>query len=106
MMRSDELEKVIGGQIRALRISQRLTQVEVADRANVSLGALKHLESGAGATVHTMVKVLRALGRQDWLETLEPETRAFNPLDLLSARQRESRSERPRRVPRRKVGEP
>jgi transcriptional regulator with XRE-family HTH domain len=100
-MRNDELETVIGEQIRRLRLGQGLTQIEVAERANVSVGALKHLESGAGATVHTLVKVLRALGHADWLETLGPETAAFNPLDLLSAREREGRKARSRRAPRR-----
>jgi transcriptional regulator with XRE-family HTH domain len=102
-MRNDELEKVIGGRIRSLRIGESLTQAEVAETANVSLGALKHLESGAGATVRTLVKVLRALGREDWLDTLEPETHSFNPLDLLTAREREARVARPRRATRRKV---
>jgi transcriptional regulator with XRE-family HTH domain len=101
-MRSDQLEKVLGGRIRNLRIDQALTQAEVAEVANVSLGALKHLESGAGATVRTLVKVLQALGRQDWLDALEPQTHAFNPLDLLSAREREARAARPRRAPRRR----
>ena len=104
-MRSDHAEKTIGSQIRNVRISQSLTQAEVAERANLSLGALKHLESGAGATVHTLVKVLRALGREDWLDTLEPVSHAFNPLDLLSAREREGGAARPRRAPRRKVAE-
>jgi transcriptional regulator with XRE-family HTH domain len=97
-MRSDQLEKVLGTHVRNARLSQRLTQVEVADRANVSLGALKHLESGSGATVHTLVKVLRSLGREDWLGTLAPETAGFNPLDLLTAREAEIKSARPRRV--------
>jgi transcriptional regulator with XRE-family HTH domain len=104
-MRSDELEKVIGGHIRNLRIGQGLTQVEVAETANISLGALKHLESGAGATVHTLVKVLRALGQADWLDTLKPVPGAFNPLDLLAAREREGSAARPRRAPRRRVVE-
>jgi transcriptional regulator with XRE-family HTH domain len=102
-MRSDELEKVIGGRIRSLRIGEVLTQAEVAETANVSLGALKHLESGAGATVRTLVKVLSAIGREDWLDTLEPETHPFNPLDLLSAREQEARATRPLRATRRKV---
>lgn len=102
-MRSDELEKVIGRHIRSLRLARGLTQVEVAERANISLGALKHLESGAGATVHTLVKALRALGHEDWLDTLEPGTRAFNPLALLASREREDRQARPRRAPRRKL---
>ena len=99
-MRTDELEKVIGRHIRSLRIGQGLTQVEVAERANISLGALKHLESGAGATIHTLVRVLRALGREDWLDSLEPGTSAINPLDLLSARGARPKA-RPRRAPRR-----
>ena len=98
-MRSDELEKVIGGQVRSLRLGQNLTQVDVAERANVSVGALTHLESGSGATVATLVKVLRVLGEQNWLRTLstEPEQRAFNPLDLLATAQ-ENQAARSRRV--------
>jgi transcriptional regulator with XRE-family HTH domain len=97
-MRSDQLEKVLGSRVRNARFSQKLTQAEVAERANVSLGALKHLESGSGATVYTLVKVLRALGHEDWLGTLEPETAGFNPLDLLSAREAELKGARPLRV--------
>jgi transcriptional regulator with XRE-family HTH domain len=100
-MGHDESEKLLGGRIRSLRIGRRLTQAELAETANVSLGALKHLESGAGATVRTLVKVLRALGREDWLETLDPGAHAFNPLDLLSAHERETTVARPRRAPRR-----
>jgi transcriptional regulator with XRE-family HTH domain len=96
-MRSDELEKVLGGHIRNLRIGQRLTQSELADRANVSVGALKHLESGSGATTYTLVRVLRALGQERWLETLSPGPAPFNPLDLLGPREK-ARAARPTRV--------
>jgi transcriptional regulator with XRE-family HTH domain len=102
-MRSDELETVIGRNVRTLRISQGVTQVDLAQRANISLGALKHLENGAGATVHTLVKTLRALGRDDWLDTLHPEAHQFNPLDLLSTRERENLDAPPRRAPRRRA---
>ncbi len=101
-MQRDGLEAAIGGHVRNLRIAQGLTQVEVAERSNVSLGALKHLESGAGATVRTLVKVLRSLGHEDWIDLLEPTSGGFNPLDLLAAHERKGREERPRRAPRRK----
>jgi transcriptional regulator with XRE-family HTH domain len=97
-VRNDELEKVLGGQVRNVRISQRLTQTELAELANVSVGALKHLESGSGATTYTLVRVLRALGQEHWLGTLEPAPSSFNPLDLLGSRQREVRASRPMRV--------
>jgi transcriptional regulator with XRE-family HTH domain len=98
-MRNDTLEELLGRNVRQARIHERLTQAEVAKRANVSLGALRHLESGSGATVSTLVKVLRALGQQDWLTSLasEPDPAAFNPLDLLAAAETEQRA-RTRRV--------
>ena len=101
-MRTDELEKVIGGHIRNLRIGQGLTQEEVADRANVSLGALKHLESGAGATIHTLVKVLRALGQRGLARHLGARDR---PRSIRSTSwppvSSAGRAARPRRAPRR-----
>ena len=95
-MRSDELEATLGERLRSLRLAQRLTQAELAERANVSLGALKHLETGAGATTSTLTKVVRALGQERWIESLGPAP-AFNPLDLLEARERRRRPG-PRRV--------
>ena len=43
-MRTDELEQRLGERLRALRIQRDLTQAELAEAANVSLGALKRLE--------------------------------------------------------------
>ena len=31
------------------------------------MNALRHLEQGEGASVKTLIRVARALGRQDWL---------------------------------------
>ena len=84
---TEELEKALGSSVRALRIARSLTQVELADRANVALGALKHLESGAGATTSTLVKVVRALDATDWLAQLAPAPAPFNPLDVLATKQ-------------------
>ena len=86
----EELERTLGRNVRALRVARSLTQAELASRANVSLGALKHLEQGAGATVGTLVKVLRALDAEEWIDTLGPVQAPFNPLDLLAATKRES----------------
>jgi len=85
----DELAKVLGSRLRDLRIRRHLTQLELANRANVAVGALKHLEAGAGTTTITLVKVLRALGEEHWLNTLGPGPTPFNPLELLEARQQQ-----------------
>lgn len=104
MPRSEDLERTLGRQVRELRVAKRLTQVELAELANVSTGALKHLEAGAGATIRTLVRVLRALGEEAWVETLGPGAAAaavFNPLDLLDARRRDQRRPAASRVRRR-----
>ena len=106
-MKTDELEKVLGERVRDLRIRRRLTQAELAERANVSLGALKHLESGSPATTTTLVKVLRALGEERWIETLGPGSDPFNPLELLEARATRGRkTPRPKRVRHRRGATP
>lgn len=93
----EDLERALGRQLRDLRIDRRLTQSELAERANVSLGAVKHLERGSGSTITTLAKVLRALGQERWFDTLVPDEEAFNPLDLLEARDAR-RPRRPTRV--------
>lgn len=92
----EDLEITLGESMRALRIDRRLTQVELAARANVSVGALKNLENGRGSNTTTLVRVVHVLGQDQWLQALAPSAPTFNPLVLL-----ESRTSAPRRAPRR-----
>lgn len=80
----DALERDLGARVRQARRAAGFTQQQLADRANISVGTVKNLESGAGSTITTLVRVLRALGREDWIGTLYVEKSTFNPLDLLS----------------------
>lgn len=91
----DEVE--FGAQIRRARLIEDLTQAEVAERANITRKSLTNLETGQGSSLTTVIKVLRAIGREDWLGTLEPEP-AVSPLRL--AREAEGIPE-PRRASRR-----
>lgn len=75
-------ERALGARVRANRRARTLTQQEVADLANVSVGAVKNLESGKGAHLSTFVRVLRALDLGEWLGTLPDPVAPFNPLDL------------------------
>jgi transcriptional regulator with XRE-family HTH domain len=72
MRTSTELEELLGSRLRGLRLLKNLDQASLAERAGVSLNALKHLESGRGARVNSLVKVLRGLDRIDWLDALAP----------------------------------
>ncbi len=82
---TDEWEAVIGAEVRAARIAADLGQGELAQRADVSLGAVKNLETGKGSSLKTLVRVVRALGRTEWLESLAPPI-TVSPLGMLSPR--------------------
>jgi transcriptional regulator with XRE-family HTH domain len=98
---TEEWESVIGAEVRAARIAADLDQSELAQRADVSLGAVKNLEAGKGSSLKTLIRVVRAVGRTDWLESLTPPI-TVSPLAMLSSkrptglpRQRVSRRRRP-----------
>lgn len=76
---TEEMEAALGSSLKALRLDLNIDQQTVADRAGVSIGALKNLENGRGSTVRTLVSVLRALDRADWLTTIAPVA-SVNPL--------------------------
>lgn len=90
----DEMEGELGEVLRTLRLFRNLEQKTPAERAGVSVRALRNLESGCGSTVKTLVFVLSALGRQDWGNAAAPMD-TDNPLTLgrgAQPRQRASHS--------------
>lgn len=74
-------EAEFGAQIRRARLLEDIDQRALADAANISPTTLMMLEKGRGSTLSTLFKVLRALGREEWLETLEPAP-TVSPLAL------------------------
>ena len=89
----EEWEFGLGEQTRALRLRANLDQVSLAERAGIALSAVKNIESGKGATLKTLIKILRVLNRADWLASLAPPV-SISPLQMLKAkpvRQRASR---------------
>jgi transcriptional regulator with XRE-family HTH domain len=78
-----------------------MDQRELAERADVALNAVKRLESGKGAHLTSLINVLRALGRADWLDTLAPQV-SVSPLQVLKGgpmpRRRASRARKGSRV--------
>ena len=87
---SDELEQLLGSHLRALRIRRNLTQRALAERANVALGAVRNAESGRGATIRTLVRILKVLERTDWIDALAPQV-SVSPLQVLTSRSRRPR---------------
>jgi len=86
-----EFEVDVGEQIKSLRLRKNIDQATLALQAGCSVSALKNLESGNGSTLRTLIAVVRALGRQDWLRNVAPVA-TISPLSLLKAGQTRKRA--------------
>ena len=96
MTTSTEWEADLGRQLRTLRLRLDLDQRQLAERAGIALNAVKNLENGKGATLRSLIQMLRVLNRADWLGTLAP-TVSISPIQMLK-----TRAPRERASPRRK----
>lgn len=92
----NELELQLGESIKELRLQKNIDRQTLCERAGVSMNACRHLETGQGATVKTLVRVVRALGREDWFAGIAPKV-SINPLHMVrdqTSRQRASKRSR------------
>lgn len=62
------LLSLMGETVKKRRISARLTQSQVAERAHVALSAVGNIERGKSCALSTLVQVLRTLNALDLLE--------------------------------------
>lgn len=90
-----ELELLLGEGIKKLRLQKNLDRQTLCDRAGISMNALRHLETGAGATVKTLILVVRALERLDWLAGIAPQI-SINPLHTIRGKPLRERARRSR----------
>ena len=66
----EEILQTLGGRIRTQRLTQGISQQVLADRAGLSLGAVRQLEGSGQSGLDTLVRVLFVLGIVDELEDL------------------------------------
>ena len=78
----NDWEDYLGTQIRKLRIRKRMTQEELAARADISISALAGLENGKGSALKTFVSVLLVLDKRAWLENIAPQV-SISPMQML-----------------------
>lgn len=90
---TDEIQLDFGQRVRKLRLNKNLDQQTVAAQAGISVGSIKNLESGAGATLKTLIAVLRVLGHVDGLLAIAPMP-TLDPLTMTRAGQGRERASR------------
>ena len=94
----DEQLSAIGSALRDRRVLAAMTQEELAQRADISLGALQNLEHGRGSSVRTLLRVSRLLGSDQWVDALQPSpTPTVSPMQLLREQRGASKKTRVRR---------
>jgi transcriptional regulator with XRE-family HTH domain len=74
-----ELESLLGDDLKRLRLQRNIEQGALAKQAGVSVRALQRLENGEGSSLSTLLKVVRALGRESWLRSIAPVA-TINPV--------------------------
>ncbi|WP_144638386.1 helix-turn-helix transcriptional regulator [Bordetella genomosp. 13] len=94
----DEIGQELGQRVRLTRLAQDLTQAELARRAGVSIGTLRHLERQGDCGLGTVIRIAQALGVERGFDALfQP---AIQSIADLAARDRALRKQR-QRAPRR-----
>ena len=63
----------IGGHLKAVRLKQNITQLALAEEAEVSLSSVKKIEKGEIGSFDSLLRVLRTLGKLDVLLPLVEE---------------------------------
>ncbi|WP_200899051.1 helix-turn-helix domain-containing protein [Cupriavidus pauculus] len=91
-----DMEAVIGDVLRTYRIHRNIDQVTLAEQAGISARALRNLESGNGSSLHTFCRVMKALGREAWLDVIAPVPN-INPLMLTRQAKPRQRASKPRK---------
>ena len=86
---------VLGERVRRERLNQNRTQADVAKHSGVGLNVIKRLENGRGCNLRNFIRLLRALGKLEHLDSFLPEP-GISPLELvrMSGRQRKEASGR------------
>jgi len=70
LIKPDEVVSLLCTRLRQERLSQQMTQAEVAARAGIGVGTLSNLEAGRSVAFDSVVRVAMVLGRLNELEQL------------------------------------
>lgn len=86
----------LGQRFASVRLSQNLTQVQVAQAAGVGEATVARLEKGAASSIETVVRVMLALGLRSHLQALLPDP-SIRPIERVRLQGRERRRARPKK---------
>lgn len=80
-----DLVAEVGENLKSTRLRKNLTQQELSVLAGISLGCLKAIEAGQGASFKSVAAMAMALGETRWILAMSPPG-TVNPLTMTSTR--------------------
>ncbi len=84
----------LGDRLARVRLSRNISQEVLAAKAGLTRRTLSRLETGQGATLDTLVRVLRGLGLENHLEALLPNP-GIQPAQRITGKGHERQRARP-----------
>lgn len=87
-MSNKVIMKSLGERANRQRLNQNITQAELAKKAGVSRIVIHRLENGLGCTLESLIRILRALGLLEQLNSFLPEP-GISPIQLAKLKGRE-----------------
>ena len=91
---SEQIEAALCQRLMRIRLARNTTQQQLATEAGVAPRTIGRLEKGEGVSLDTFIRVLKALGIQQSLETLLPDP-TIRPMDRIGSGPKERRRARP-----------
>lgn len=94
---SKQIEQALCSRLEKIRLTNNITQSQLAEEAGVSTKTIYRMEKGDGVSLDTFIRILMALGIQHNLEVLLPDP-TIRPIERIDqhtenrkrARQRQS----------------
>src|SRR5690554_6622669 len=87
----------IGEGLAVNRLQRNITQAELAKQAGIATRTLRRLESGEGATLDTLIRLLQALGMAQSLDLLLPKGNLSPMQSIQNARSESASTRAPRK---------
>lgn len=81
----EEMLKMMGDGLKAVRLSLNISQQTAADRSGISLKAVRNIEDGRNASTVSLLSLCATYRKTDWLMSLAPaviDESAFERADL------------------------
>ena len=92
---TDLIVKDMGARLARVRLSRNISQEALAGKAGITRRTLSRLETGQGATLDALVRVLKGLDLESHLDALLPDP-GIQPMQRSSATAAERKRARPK----------